>query len=109
LAESGAEIAFEEEKLRIKVPKGAVTASVLNQVDQFKPELVELLEREVAWRVEKMRTQIKPLGPIPLFMVKENSEKGGVCVSCGNSLPVKTRFRCWFCGLAARKVVSDLR
>lgn len=109
LVQSGAEIKLEGEKLRIKAPKGRFTSEILNQMDQFKPELVELLEKEVEWRVETMRSQIQPLEPVPLLIVKKNSEKGGLCLSCGIPLPLRTQFRCWFCGLASRKVISEIR
>jgi len=109
LIQSGAEIKLEREKLRIKTPKGRLSSEILNQMDQFKPELVELLEKEVKWRVETMRSQIKPLEPVPLLIVKKNSEKGGLCISCGIPLPLRTQFRCWFCSLASRKILSEIR
>lgn len=109
LCRSGAELTLDGEKLRVNAPKGTLTPDMLNQMDRFKPELIDLLKSEIKWRVEAMRAQITAGKPVPFLIARKNSEKEGECLSCGDVLSSRNHVRCWFCEQASRKVISELR
>ena len=70
------------------------------------------LGTEVAWRVEVMRAQIPPSGPIPFLVALPEAETlflPGHCGSCGDPLEDGRRFRCAPCQEAAWLALNEVR
>jgi predicted RNA binding protein YcfA (HicA-like mRNA interferase family) len=69
-------------------------------------------DAEVAWRVEAMRPQIPPRGPIPFLLARlevTTPYAPGHCGSCGDPLDAGQRFRCSPCQQAAWQALNEVR
>jgi len=56
---------------------------------------------EVAWRLEIMRKQVPPKGPILDLIAREAPRRPDTCFSCGDPLPGPRSYRCHPCAVAA--------
>ena len=108
---AGLDVRVEGDRLIVRGPKTA--APLAQQLLDRKPEVLELLsgeDYEVAWRVEFMRTQVRPTGPVPFLVARRTlSDTRGLCLSCDAPLPEGATVRCAPCVRAAERVLNELR
>lgn len=100
----GVQLVIEGEMLLVDAPKGVLTAVLREALAAHKHELLELLrgdDPEVAWRLEAMRKQVPPSGPIPDLIAREAPIRPGTCFSCGDPLTANQHYRCRPCAVAA--------
>ena len=68
------------------------------------------VDPEVAWRVEAMRPQVPPRGPIPFLVARPGVvPQPDCCLSCGDPLPDGRRYRCGPCQQAVEIVLNEVR
>jgi len=72
-------------------------------------ELLQVEEAEIAWRQEQFRSQIPPVGPIPLLLTSRASDVPGFCLSCDRRLSSADRYRCSLCTIAAQRALGFVR
>ena len=69
----------------------------------------DLVNPDVAWRVDAMRPQIPSEGTIPFLVAQEVPWRKGQCLSCGDPLPEGRKCRCLPCSRAAHLVIEEIR
>lgn len=105
LRSQGVLLEAEGDRIRVDAPRGTLTPQVRSILAERKQEIIALLrtgDKEVAWRVEVMITQIPVNGPVPFLIAREAVEpQDGCCLSCGDRLNAGDAYRCTLCGRAA--------
>jgi hypothetical protein len=70
--------------------------------------LIQVEEREVRWRVDVMRRQVRPSGTLPFLVARRDFvDAPGHCLSCGDPHGPGRRFRCGPCVRAAEIVANE--
>ncbi len=94
-------------------PKGGLPADLRAKLVASKPQVLELLDPDIHWRVEAMQPQV-PAWPAPVLSLLARSDiQPGVddCFSCGDPLepmgPTPVPRRCQPCRQAAWLVLED--
>jgi hypothetical protein len=112
LGRRGVELAADGERLRYR-PRDAVPPELRVAIVEHKHALLALLadeEAEVRWRADAMRTQLTPTGPIPALAARPiGARESGQCLSCGDPLGPRSRYRCEPCVKAAWQVLREVR
>jgi len=68
------------------------------------------VDPEVAWRIDAMRPEVPPRGPIPFLVARRDvAPQPDCCLSCGDPLPEARRCRCGPCQRAAEIVLNEVR
>ena len=107
----GVELAVEGDRVRYR-PKNAVPAELQPILTRYKSELLALLsstDPEVAWRADRMRSQVPVTGPIPFLVARPALVGEGQCLSCGGPLGEGHIFRCGPCAQAATLILHQVR
>ena len=112
LTRRGVEVAVDGDRLRFR-PQSAVTPDLRAALIEHKPGLIRLLadeDREVEWRIQFMRSQLRPNGPIPFLVSRSNlSDTPGVCLSCDGPLGEGHLYRCGLCVRAVEQILHEVR
>jgi hypothetical protein len=94
-------------------PRHLVPPELRAAMAAHKAELLRLLEmeeREIGWRAEAMRPQVRRSGPIPFLVARRPiRDAPGACLSCGDPMSPDRRYRCTPCAAAAQRVLRALR
>ncbi len=107
---AGLEVRAEGGRLVVRGPR--TQEGLARRLLERKAEVLALLaadEAEVAWRLEAMRPQVPPRGPIPVLVARDAPVPAGCCISCGDGLREGRRFRCSPCAQAAGRVLDEVR
>ncbi len=96
---------------RVKQLRDGEDATRLDRPDRYADAPIGA-DTNVAWRVEVMRAQIPPRGPIPFLMARLDLATPcapGHCGSCGDPLQEGQRYRCAPCQEAAWQALNAVR
>ena len=107
----GVELTIKGDRVRYR-PKTAVPAELQPILISHKHELLALLsstDPEVAWRADRMRSQVPVTGPIPFLVARLAPTGEGQCLSCGGPLGEGHVYRCGPCARAATLVLHQVR
>src|SRR5687768_11821765 len=89
LAARGVELIADGERLRFR-PQESVPPELRAAMAAHKADLLRLLEaeeRDIRWRVDAMRPQLRPAGAIPFLVARPDiAHASGACLSCGDPL-----------------------
>jgi hypothetical protein len=107
LRERNVELFLDGDAIRV-APKGALSEADQADLRMARDAMQAVLEGERSWRVEVMRRQVPPKGPIPALQALPGQRvPRGACASCGVPLVRAQRLRCHTCGQAARRALRD--
>lgn len=107
---AGLEVRTEGERLVVRGPR--TLEPLAQQLLAHKPVVMALLVEdasELGWRVAAMRAQVPRKGPIPFLVAREVERAPGRCLSCGEALEVRQRYRCRACVRATQVVLGWVR
>ena len=112
VAAAGVQIRVVGADLAIR-PKGVLPPDLKAKLAAAKPQMLELLDPEVRWRVDVMTPQVPPWPAPVLSLLARSDIQPGVddCFSCGDPLepmgPTPVPRRCQPCRQAAWLVLED--
>jgi hypothetical protein len=113
LDQEGYRMSAEGDRVRIFHPDHPPPEDVVALVRAHRVELASLLahaEGQIRWRAEAMRPQVPPTGPIPFLVARRPlHDAPGTCLSCGDPLDTRRRFRCGPCVHAVERVLNEVR
>ena len=107
---AGMEVRAEPGRLVVRGPRSR--AELAQRLLDRTAEVLALLaaeDAEVAWRVEAMRPQVPPRGPIPFLKARDAAPAAGGCLSCGDALGEGRAYRCARCAEAAWAALHEAR
>lgn len=110
LSRRGVEVATDGERLRFR-PQDAVTTDLRAALVEHKADLIRLLDPDVTWRAEAMRSQVPRTGTIPILLARPEAKTAprGACVSCSDPLAEGRLSRCAPCVSAVERVLDEIR
>jgi hypothetical protein len=96
---------------RVKQTRDEERNETPDRTDRY-ARVLPTLDAALAWRVDAMRAQIPPRGPIPFLVARldlATPHTPDHCRSCGDPLDEGRRYRCAPCQEAAWLALNEVR